>query len=157
MEHNRTVNRLQTDRVLALDVGDRRIGAALGDPSGTLARPLTTLTRRSRQEDFATIAALVAEHAVRLVVVGRPLSLDGTEGPQARKVGRYARELATRLPVPVVLWDERYSTVTAGEILREIRRPAKRATRRPGEIDAVAAAVILQSYLDSQKEIGVSP
>ena len=136
-------------RILALDIGERRIGVAISDPSGTIARPLQTLVRGSREEDFAALAALVAEHEVSLVVVGRPLSLDGTEGPQARRVTGYARALAAHLPVPLVLWDERYTTLTAEEILRQTRKK-KRRRHAKGEVDAVAAAVILQSYLDSR-------
>jgi len=137
-------------RILALDVGERRVGIAISDPTGTVARPLQTLVRCSREEDFAAIAALVAEHDVGLVVVGQPLSLDGTEGPQARRVARYAEALAATLPVPVVAWDERFTTVAAGEILRQNRRQRKRRARAKGEVDAIAAAVILQSYLDSR-------
>jgi len=91
---------------------------------------------------------------VELVVVGKPLSLDGTEGPQARRIARYAQALAACLPVPVVLWDERYSTAVAHEILAQNRPQARRTARRPADVDAVAAAVILQSYLDSQAERG---
>ncbi len=135
-------------RVLGLDIGERRIGIALSDPSGTLARPLQTLVRSSRPADFAALAALVAEHEVELVVVGRPLSLDGSEGPQARRIARYADALAAHLPVPVVFWDERFTTVEAEEILRRNRRRRKRADR--ADVDAVAAALILQRYLDRQ-------
>ena len=137
-------------RALALDVGDRRIGVAISDPTGLIARPLTTIERASRDQDFAAIAGLVSQHAAELVVVGRPISLDGTEGPQARKVTRYAEALARRLAVPVVFWDERYSTMEAHEILRRNRPGAGRDARVSGELDAVAAAVILQRYLDSR-------
>jgi putative Holliday junction resolvase len=137
-------------RILGLDLGERRIGVAISDPTGTLARPLQTLVRRSREEDFAAIEGLVTGHGVGLVVVGQPLTLRGTEGPQARRVSRYAEALADHLPVPVASWDERYSTVTAGEILRRKRRKRRPGTCGVGEVDAVAAAVILQSYLDSQ-------
>jgi len=137
-------------RVLALDVGERRVGVAISDSTGTVARPLQTLVRGSREEDFAAIAVIVAEHDIGLVVVGQPLSLDGTEGPQARRVARYAEALTATLPVPVVAWDERFTTVTAEEILRQRRRQKKRRARTRGEVDAIAAAVILQSYLDSQ-------
>jgi putative Holliday junction resolvase len=137
-------------RALALDVGDRRIGVAISDPTGLIARPLTTLERGSRDQDFAAIASVAAELEAELVVVGRPISLDGTEGPQARKVTRYAEALARRLAVPVVFWDERYSTMEAQEILRRNRPGAQREARTSGELDAVAAAVILQRYLDSQ-------
>ena len=136
-------------RILALDMGERRVGIAVSDPTGTIARPLRTLVRGSREEDFAAITALVAEHDVELVVVGQPLSLDGAEGPQARRVARYAEALAARLPVPVVAWDERFTTVAAEEILRQNRRKKKRQARTRGEVDSIAAAVILQGYLDS--------
>jgi putative Holliday junction resolvase len=137
-------------RVLALDMGERRVGVAVSDPTGTVARPLQTLARGSRQEDFAAIAGLVAEYDVGLVVVGRPLSLDGTEGPQARRVIRYVEALAARLPIRVVLWDERFTTAVAQEILRQSRgKKRRRQARSAGEVDAIAAAVILQSYLDS--------
>lgn len=137
-------------RVLALDVGERRVGIAISDPTGTVARPLQMLVRGSREEDFAAIAALVAEHEVDLVVVGQPLSLDGTEGAQARQVARYADALTACLPVRIVLWDERFTTVAADEILRQSRKKRRRRARAKGEVDAIAAAVILQSYLDSR-------
>jgi putative Holliday junction resolvase len=127
------------------------VGIAISDPTGAIARPLQVLVRASREEDFAAIAAIVAEHDVGLVVVGRPLSLDGAEGPQARRVARYAAALANFLPVEVVSWDERFTTVTADEILRQNRKEKKRRRARSGgEIDTIAAAVILQSYLDSE-------
>jgi putative Holliday junction resolvase len=137
-------------RVLALDVGGRRVGIAVSDPTGALARPLQALPRGSQEEDFAAIAAIVAEHGVSLVVVGQPLSLDGAVGPQARQVACYAEALAARLPVKVVLWDERFTTIEAEEILRQRRSEKKRRrARADGEVDAIAAAVILQGYLDS--------
>jgi putative Holliday junction resolvase len=137
-------------RVLALDVGERRVGVAISDPTGALARPLQTVVRSSREEDFAAIAAIVAEYDVRLVVVGLPFSLDGTEGPQARRIAGYAEGLADYLPTQVILWDERFTTAEAEEILRQSRSEKKRRrARTSGELDAIAAAVILQSYLDS--------
>ena len=143
-------------RILGLDPGERRIGISISDPTGTLAHPLQTLVRGSREEDFSAIAALVAEHDVELVVVGWPLSLDGTEGPQARRVARYTDALAACLPVPVVSWDERFTTVAANEILRQIRgRKGRRRARARGQVDAIAAAVILQSYLDSADQSAV--
>lgn len=138
-------------RILALDVGERRVGIAISDPTGTVARPVQTLARGSREEDFAAITTLVAKHDIRLVVVGQPLSLNGMEGPQARRVARYADALATHLPVPIVPWDERFTTVAADEIIRQTRKgKKKRRAHAKSEVDAVAAAVILQSYLDSQ-------
>lgn len=140
-------------RYLCLDVGQRHIGVAISDPTGTIARPLQTLMHRSRKGDFSAISDLVEEHDVDTVVVGRPVSLDGTVGPQAERVDRYIAALAEHLEVPVIPWDERFSTATADEILRETRKEkAKRRARADGEIDAIAAAVILRSYLDSQPE-----
>lgn len=136
-------------RLLALDVGERRIGVAVSDPSGTVARPLTAVTRASRQADFAAIAQLVAEYEVERLIVGLPLSLNGSEGPQARQTRRYAERLAEALTVPVELCDERYSTVTAEEILWGKGRRSRRQRAR-GEVDATAAAVLLQAYLDAQ-------
>jgi putative Holliday junction resolvase len=114
-----------------------------------VARPLQTLVRGSRQEDFAAIAGLVTEYDVGLVVVGRPLSLDGTEGPQALRVRRYVEALAAQLPIRVVSWDERFTTAAAHEILQSRGKKRRRQARRAGDVDAIAAAVILQSYLDS--------
>jgi putative Holliday junction resolvase len=129
-------------RVLALDVGERRVGVAVSDPTGTLATPHGVIHRRSKAQDFAAVARLVTELGAERVVVGLPLSLSGDVGPQARRVMRYAQALARALPVPVELYDERYSTVTADELLAEGGRK-----RRRTPIDAAAAAVILQEYL----------
>ncbi|MGB9776316.1 MAG: Holliday junction resolvase RuvX [Anaerolineae bacterium] len=137
-------------RVLALDLGERRIGVAVSDPSGTVARPVGVVERRSRAEDFAAIARLVAEYGAERVIVGRPLTLRGEVGPQARWAEAYAQALAEALPVPVELWDERYTTVAAQEILETVRRPGKRRRRR--DVDAVAAAVLLQGFLETRRE-----
>lgn len=137
-------------RILCLDPGERRVGVALSDPTETLARPLLVLERGSRAEDFSAIASLVEEHDAGRVVVGYPLSLDGSEGPQGKRVRRYAEALAEQLPVPLVMWDERYSTSIAEEILERNRGRRRQGVRPWEDLDAVAAAVILQSYLDSQ-------
>ena len=129
---------------VGLDVGDRRIGVAVSDPGGTLATPHGVIQRRSKAEDFASVVQLVQTLAAALVVVGLPLSLDGGMGPQARRVARYAKSLARELSVPVELVDERYSTTTADALLVEAGR------KHHVPIDAAAAAVILQDYLDRQ-------
>jgi putative Holliday junction resolvase len=131
---------------MALDVGERRIGVAMSDLGRSLATPHSVIHRRSKAQDFAAVGRLVAELEAERVVVGLPLSLDGEMGPQARRVARYARALAETLDVPVELHDERYSTVTADELLVESGRKG----RVP--IDAAAAAVFLQDYLDRQRE-----
>ena len=149
----RSLGKVRVMRLLALDLGERRVGVAVSDPTGTIARPLHALERSSKAEDFSAIAALVDAYDAEAVIVGQPLSLDGHVGPQARRVARYADSLAECLEVPVIPWDERFSTARADEILRETRgEQAKRRARADGEIDAIAAAVILQSYLDSERD-----
>ncbi len=135
-------------RTLALDLGERRIGVAVGDPTGTVARPVTAIIRVSRQQDLDAIIGLVDEYQAELVIVGLPLSLDGTEGPQAKQTRRYAELLAEHLDVPIEFWDERYSSVRAQEILRGKKGKRRRRQTR-GDVDATAAAVFLQSYLDA--------
>ena len=135
-------------RLLALDVGERRVGVAVGDAMGWLARPLTIITRRSKREDFAAIAQLVDEQGAIAVVVGYPLNMDGSAGGQARRVARYARELESVLQVPVLLWDERLSSQEAADRLREA---AGNRRKRRKHLDDAAAAVILQEYLDAQR------
>ena len=134
-------------RCLALDVGERRTGVAIGE---RIARPLTTLKRRSKAEDFGRIANLIREHGVKKLVVGLPLNMDGSRGAQARRVTRYAGRMADALAemgldVELVFWDERLTTEAASHILRG--RSSTRSSRGQS-VDAVAAAVILQSYLD---------
>jgi len=131
-------------RVLALDVGERRTGVALSDLLGLLATPLAVLKCASREAEFAAIAALVEKHQVERVVVGYPRSLDGSIGPQARRVDRYVERLKPNLTVPVLMWEEQFSTVQAEQLIHETGRRVNRE-----RIDAAAAAVILQSYLDS--------
>lgn len=141
-------------RLLCLDVGERHIGVAISDPTGTIARPLQTLEHVSRTADLSAVAALVDEYEVDAVIVGRPLSLDGTVGPQAECIDRFTHALARGLDVPVIPWDERFSTAAAHEILLKTRKEkARRRARADGEIDAIAAAVILQSYLDTREEM----
>lgn len=134
-------------RVLSLDVGDKRVGVAISDPSQTIARSLKVIQRDSRQENFAAVLGLVEEYEVGKVVVGYPRSLDGEAHAQAEKVERYAAGLAEALTVPVLLWDERFSTVSAERMMREAGLSGRKKRER---IDAVAAAVILQDYLDSR-------
>jgi putative Holliday junction resolvase len=139
----------QTGRVLGVDVGTVRVGLALSDPTGTLASPLETLRRAKNHADLDRLAALVVEHEVTEVVVGEPVHLSGASGASAQDAGNYAQELADRIPdVPVILIDERLSTVTAASHLREggIDSRKQRAV-----IDQAAAVVILQQFLDSRR------
>jgi putative Holliday junction resolvase len=131
-------------RILALDVGERRTGVALSDPSGWLASPLTVLRCASRDEEMSAVVELADKHSVSRVIVGYPRSLDGTVGPQAQRVDRYVEQLRHHLAVPVITWDERLSTAQAERLVHESGRRVRRDT-----IDAAAAAVILQGYLDA--------
>ena len=134
---------------LGLDVGERRIGVAVGE---VLARPVATLKRRTRERDYETVGRLVREHQVDTVVVGLPLNMDGSKGFQAQKVERFAAELRealleTGLDAEVVLWDERLSTE---EAQRAMVDTGQTVDERRHRVDQVAAAIILQSYLDQR-------
>jgi putative Holliday junction resolvase len=145
----------ETGRILALDPGERRVGVALSDELGILATPLCILRHRAR-ERVEAVAGLAHQHQVVEIVVGYPRTLRGEVGPQARRVERFVEELRTAVDVPVRLWDERYSTAEAADLMAATR---KRSAGRPGRagrlaaphLDAVAAAVILQEYLDSRR------
>jgi putative Holliday junction resolvase len=134
-------------RVLALDVGERRVGVAVSDLEGWQARPLAIIRRRSKKDDFAVIASLVAQHEARAVIVGYPLNMDGSVGSQARRVARYAAALQQSLEVGVRLFDERLSSDEAMDRLRDMSR--KRQSRK--HLDDLAAAVFLQEYLDQER------
>jgi len=135
-------------RHLGLDVGDRRIGVALSDETATLASGLLTYERLGPRKDLRAIAGLAREHQAVEVVVGLPLRLDGEIGPQAQKVLDFMDELRPLLKVPVVPWDERFTSVVARQALVEggVSRRDRRAV-----IDKVSATLILQSYLDYRK------
>lgn len=131
-------------RLLGLDAGRRRIGVAVSDPLGLLATPQGVIAAGA-DEGLDEICAWARRLEVVGVIVGLPLTMRGEEGEEARRVRAWAERLQERLSIPVVLWDERLSTVAAERAMEEGgARRAKRRQRR----DAVAAAVILQSYLD---------
>jgi putative holliday junction resolvase len=139
----------RSGRVMGVDVGTARVGLALSDPTGTLASPLETLRRAKSMSDIDRLAALVVEHEVAEVVVGEPVHLSGASGASAQDASNYAQELADRIPdVPVILIDERLSTVTAASHLREGGIDSRK--QRP-VIDQAAAVVILQQFLDSRR------
>ena len=141
---------------LALDPGSVRVGVAVSDPDGVLATPLETVPRDRRAgTDLDRIARIVTELSVLEVLVGLPRSLSGAEGPSARSARKYAVAIARRVsPVPVRLVDERLSTVSAQQRLREAGVPGRR--RRP-VVDQVAAVTILQSALDAERASGRAP
>jgi putative Holliday junction resolvase len=139
-------------RVLALDVGDRRIGVAVSDELGVTAQGVTTIHRRSWAADLAEIARLVEQWGAESVVVGWPLTLEGTVGPRARIVQDFIKRLERVVRIPITTWDERYSTVTAERVLLDA--DLSRAKRRQ-VVDKTAAVVILQHFLDARASRGV--
>jgi putative Holliday junction resolvase len=135
-------------RVLAVDYGERRIGLALSDPTRTIATPLPTLARRrGKRPPVAAILEIAGAHDVDQFVVGLPLSLEGTDTDWTREVRRFAEVLAHRAGRPVDLVDERLTSVAAERAVRSIGLP-RRALHRKDRIDAAAALLILQSWLD---------
>ncbi len=135
-------------RTLALDVGDRRIGVAVSDPTGLIARPLAIITRKNEPSDIQAVTELAREYGAGQIIVGLPLSLDGRLGLQAEKVRLFASALAAALVIPIELRDERFSTITARE--HRLESGAGKKKRRAPDDDA-AAAVILQNYLDEMR------
>lgn len=132
-------------RILGVDPGDKKIGIAVSDPTGTIARPLMVLKHVSRLLDASLIAGLAQEQEATKIVVGQPLDSSGGVGPQARKADRLAEAIRLQTDVPVVLWDESGSTQTAREARNQM---GMRRKDRMGHLDQIAAVVILQSYLD---------
>ncbi|MDA8124452.1 MAG: Holliday junction resolvase RuvX [Deltaproteobacteria bacterium] len=131
---------------MGIDYGERRIGVALCDELGMTAQGVATLYRKNREADLAAIAALVERFAVERIVIGYPLRLDGSEGIQCEKINRFSRRLGARTQVPVLRWDETLSTKEAEEVLR---RQGVRPEKQREVVDRVAAAIILQGYLDA--------
>lgn len=126
--------------VLAVDPGEARLGLAISDPTGLVARPLQVITHKSRQQDARDIARTAAEHAAETIVVGVALGQDGETGPQARRALRLIEALKTETDLPIDTWDESGSTQKAISL-----------DGRKGGLDARAAAVILQEYLDARR------
>ncbi len=137
------------ERILGLDVGDRWLGVALSDPMGIIARPLQILERRDELTDAESIVKLLREHQAGKIVIGLPRLATGMVGTQAGKVQQFARRLAALTGTPVLFQDERFSTAGAKEIMQSNRRKKKGfITERD---DAVAAALILQDWLDENR------
>lgn len=138
----------QEGRILAVDYGQRRVGIAISDPTGTLARPLTVLKRRAgKRPPVGRIVELIAENGVRHVVFGLPLDLAGKETDWTREVRDVARRVSERSGCPVSFVDERFTSVMAERMVRSVGLPRGERERKE-RIDAAAASVILQAWLD---------
>ncbi|UCE20616.1 MAG: Holliday junction resolvase RuvX [Gemmatimonadota bacterium] len=132
-------------RILGIDFGSRRVGLAVSDPLGITAQGLETIEYAHEEELFVRLAAVIEAYEVAEIVVGLPLSLDGTCGEKAKTVQDFIENVRTHFRLPVVPWDERLSTTAAHRTMHEMGKKAKRAK---GKVDRIAAALILQNYLD---------
>ena len=135
-------------RVLGLDMGDSRIGVALSDPLGIMASPLTIILRKDEETDIEAIIEIIQQKDVGNIIIGLPLSMDGSLGKHAEKVQGFAEVLGQRINVPIEFTDERLSTVAAKRIVQGVRK-----TNKETRYDAAAAALILQCYLDDIGQI----
>lgn len=135
-------------RLMGLDVGDKRIGIAVSDEGALIAQPKETLERRGNKKDIPYLLDLARRESVAGIIVGLPYSLDGSEGPQADKVRRFIAAVELETELPVETWDERFTTVAAEEFLRAAEISSRRSRQR---VDRVAAALILQGYLDAKR------
>ena len=133
-------------RVLALDVGSRRIGVAVSDLLGITAQGLDTIQRQNKRKDLEALGRLLKEYEVREVVVGLPLRLSGAEGTQSEKMRRFASDLESHFGVIVHLWDERWTSTEANRLLRETELSIEKRGRA---VDRMAATLILQSWMEA--------
>lgn len=141
----------QGKRIMALDLGEKRIGVALSDETHLIASSHAVVARTSRASDFAQIAEIVTRENVGFVIVGLPVQLDGDEGAIAAWVRDYSADLAKHLQLPYLLWDESFTTQRASQ---SMRARGTRARDQREWIDAVAAAFLLQDYLDARRAGG---
>jgi putative Holliday junction resolvase len=135
-------------RALGLDVGDKKIGVALSDPSQVLASPLKTIIRVTDDIAIKEIIDLARKHDISKIIVGLPYSLSGAIGKQAEKVLLFSKQIAQATDVEIIMQDERLTSVSANQKLREA---GKKGSKLKNEMDAAAATVILQAYLDEVK------
>jgi len=134
-------------RILAIDPGEKRIGIAISDPSGTIASPLMVIRHVSRLVDAATIADVARQNQVELIVIGKSVDEDGLPTPQTRHSDRLAEAIHQQCDIPLIAWDESFSTQAARQAQIEMRTMRK---KRSGHLDELAATVILQDYLNSK-------
>jgi len=135
-------------RILAVDPGEKRIGIAISDPTGTIATPLTVIQHISRLLDAASIADLANQHQASIIVVGKSFDDEGMPTPQSRRADRLAEAIRQQCDLPLTMWDESFSTHVARQARLEMGTTRR---KRRGHLDEFAATVILQSYLDSRE------
>lgn len=135
-------------RVLALDVGSKRIGVAVSDPLGFTAQGLDTIQRQNKRRDWEALGAVLAKYEVAEIVVGLPLRLTGAEGTQSEKMRQFADDLKKHFGLPVHLWDERWTSTEANRLLRETNLSIE---KRGKAVDRMAAVLILHSWLEARR------
>ena len=135
-------------KIMAVDYGDARTGLAACDRTEFLASPIGVIQEYNFENTVKKVSYAVEEYAVQMVVVGHPLNMDGTAGERAEKCALFAEKLKALVNVPVVLWDERSTTVSAHQVLNETNTRGK---KRKEVVDAVAATIILESYLNYRR------
>jgi putative Holliday junction resolvase len=139
---------IKSGRLLALDVGSKTIGLAVSDPLGITAQGLETIRRKNKRTDLAALRSVIDQYGVAEMVVGLPLRMSGQEGTQAEKMREFVALLEKEFGLPVHLMDERLTSVEANRVLRESEMSIK---KRAGAVDRLAAVLILQSFMELQK------
>ena len=139
----------QLRRILALDVGSKRIGVAVSDPLGITAQGLDTIQRQNKRKDWEALGAVLKKYEVVEIVVGLPLRLSGAEGTQSGKMRQFAEDLKAKFKLPVHLWDERWTSTEANRLLRETNLSIE---KRGKAVDRMAAILILQSWLAAREQ-----
>lgn len=140
-------------RILAVDHGEKRIGVAVSDETATIASPLKVITHRSRLMDAAQVAELAEHYQAELIVIGQSFDEEGKPNPAGRRAVRFSAELKNQTRVPIIFWDEAFSTQIARAARIELGVSRK---KRAGHQDGFAAVVILQSYLEVRRNSGIS-
>jgi putative Holliday junction resolvase len=143
---------MNNERLMGLDFGSKTVGVALSDPTGLIASPLEIIEREREdklRKTFSRIEELIEEYKVTKIVLGLPLNMDSSEGERVRKTQEFKEALERRTGLEIVFWDERLSTVEAHDIMTEA---GVKGIDRKKFVDKIAASIILQGYMDSQKE-----
>ena len=133
----------EEERILGIDYGRKRIGISISDPLFMIATPLETIERKKIEDG---ISRILQRFTIKLIVIGYPLRTDGERGKRAEEVEKFAEKIKEKFNIEIELWDERYSTVEAERIMKDMNRKPSREKER---VDRIAASLILQSYLDS--------
>ncbi len=137
---------MKEERILGIDFGTKRMGIAISDPTGTIASPLKTVATSVIEEE---LTGLMEQYTIGTIIIGHPLRTDGKSGDRAAEVEDFARALEKRFTMPVILFDERFSTQAAERAMRDMD---EKPSRNKAKVDRIAAALVLQSYLDSRNQ-----